>query len=637
MPNRYGSVDPREDGDAGDDATSGNSSTSMSGDYRLNAVPATLLDTQGPAQERLPLWERGQSGSTEQFLAVARPHSGITTLISVGRRLAMRRRHTAIDPRTMRHQPERDRTTAEPWAGSWYTRCSATRSVVAVANGSPVPGRGGADPPDLATGSRGAIDTMTHISALPVLLVDDDPQVLHSASIVLRSSGVAHVITVEDSRAVMPLLAEQEVGVLVLDLTMPHIAGHALLEQVSGNYPDIPVILMTATNDLETAVQCMQIGASDYLVKPVEESRLVSSVKRALEMRTLRAEVLSLKEHLLTGALHQREAFAEIITQSKAMFAIFRYLEAIALSPQPVLITGETGTGKELVARALHRLSARPGELVAVNVAGLDDTMFSDTLFGHTRGAFTGADQARDGVITSTAEGTLFLDEIGDLSVASQVKLLRLLQDGTYYPLGADRPRQSQARIVCATNGDVAQGLTAGTFRKDLYYRLRTHHLHLPALRARRGDLPLLVHHFVDQAARALAKTAPTEPLALYQLLNTYSFPGNVRELEALVFDAVARHQGTILSLHSFKEAIAGEPRLAASELPEEPSTGLTAWFPEQLPTFKAVEEALLTEALRRADGNQGVAAVLLGISRQALNKRLRRRQASGHLAEPTE
>jgi two-component system nitrogen regulation response regulator GlnG len=190
---------------------------------------------------------------------------------------------------------------------------------------------------------------------------------------------------------------------------------------------------------------------------------------------------------------------------------------------------------------------------------------------------------------------------------------------------------------VCATNGDVAQGLTAGTFRKDLYYRLRTHHLHLPALRARRGDLPLLVHHFVDQAARALAKTAPTEPLALYQLLNTYSFPGNVRELEALVFDAVARHQGTILSLHSFKEAIAGEPRLAASELPEEPSTGLTAWFPEQLPTFKAVEEALLTEALRRADGNQGVAAVLLGISRQALNKRLRRRQASGHLAEPTE
>jgi two-component system, NtrC family, nitrogen regulation response regulator GlnG len=476
---------------------------------------------------------------------------------------------------------------------------------------------------------------MRHVSALPVLLVDDDPQLLHSASIVLRTSGVAHVITVEDSRAVMPLLAEQEVGVLVLDLTMPHIAGQALLEQVVGDYPDIPVILMTATNDLETAVQCMQTGASDYLVKPVEESRLVSSVKRALELRTLRAEVLSLKDRLLTETPHQREAFAEIITQSQAMFAIFRYVEAIAPSPQPVLITGETGTGKELVARALHLLSARPGALVAVNVAGLDDTMFSDTLFGHTRGAFTGADQARDGVIASTAEGTLFLDEIGDLSVASQVKLLRLLQEGTFYPLGADRPRQSHARIVCATNADVAQRVSAGTFRKDLYYRLRTHQIELPPLRARRGDLPLLVHHFVEQAARVLGKAVPTEPPALYQLLNTYSFPGNVRELEALVFDAVARHQGAILSLHSFKEAIAGKPRLGATESPEDPRTALTAWFPEELPTLKAVEEALLTEALRRADGNQGVAAGLLGLSREALNKRLRRRKPPARSAEP--
>jgi two-component system nitrogen regulation response regulator GlnG len=478
---------------------------------------------------------------------------------------------------------------------------------------------------------------MTHVSALPVLLVDDDAQVLHSASLVLRTSGVAHVIAVEDSRAVMPLLAEQEVGVLVLDLTMPHIAGQALLAQVAGDYPDIPIILMTATNDLETAVQCMQIGASDYLVKPVEESRLVSSVKHALEIRMLRAEVLSLKERLLTETPHQRAAFAEIVTQSQAMFATFRYLEAIAPSPQPVLITGETGTGKELVARALHRLSSRPGELVAVNVAGLDDTMFSDTLFGHTRGAFTGADQARDGLITSTAEGTLFLDEIGDLSVASQVKLLRLLQDGTFYPLGADRPRQSQARIICATNGDVAQGISAGTFRKDLYYRLRTHHLHLPPLRARTGDLPLLVHHFVDKAARALGKAAPTAPLALYQLLNTYSFPGNVRELEALVFDAVARHHGAILSLQSFKEAIADKPRLAATEPPEASLLALPAWFPEPLPTLKEVEEALLTEALRRADGNQGVAAGLLGISRQALNKRLRRRQPPERLTEPAE
>jgi two-component system nitrogen regulation response regulator GlnG len=319
------------------------------------------------------------------------------------------------------------------------------------------------------------------------------------------------------------------------------------------------------------------------------------------------------------------------------MFAIFRYLEAISPSPQPVLITGETGTGKELVARALHRLSARPGELVTVNVAGLDDTMFSDTLFGHLRGAFTGADRARDGLVTSTAEGTLFLDEIGDLSVASQVKLLRLLQDGTFYSLGADRPRQSRARIVCATNCDVVQGVSAGTFRKDLYYRLRTHHLHLPPLRARTGDLPLLVNHFIDKAANALTKAAPMVPLALYQLLKTYSFPGNVRELEALVFDAVARHEGTILPLQSFKDAIISKSELAVTVQPEEPSSGLVTWSPERLPTLKEVEDALVTEALNRADGNQGVAAGLLGISRQALNKRLHNRRQPSHTAEPVD
>jgi two-component system nitrogen regulation response regulator GlnG len=475
---------------------------------------------------------------------------------------------------------------------------------------------------------------MKDIANLPVLLVDDDPQVLHSASVVLRSSGVAHVLTVDDGRAALPLLGEQEVAVVVLDLTMPHVSGAELLEQVAADYPDIAVIVMTATNDLPTAVQCMQKGAIDYLVKPVDESRLISSVKRALEMRVLNAEVLSLKERLLTDTPHQREAFTEIITQSKEMFAIFRYIEAIARSPQPVLVTGETGTGKELVARALHRLSKRPGELISVNVAGLDDTMFSDTLFGHTRGAFTGAERVREGLLTATAEGTLFLDEIGDLSVASQVKLLRLLQDGSFYSIGADRPRQSRARIVCATNCNMSESVNAGKFRKDVYYRLRTHHLHLPPLRARTGDLSLLVSHFIDKAARSLDKSAPTAPLALYQLLKTYSFPGNVRELEGMVFDAVARHEGAILSLQSFKDAIAGRPELAPAERADEPTLGLVAWPADRLPTLKETEDALIIEALNRADGNQGVAAGLLGISRQALNKRLRRRDQSEPFVE---
>jgi DNA-binding NtrC family response regulator len=241
----------------------------------------------------------------------------------------------------------------------------------------------------------------------------------------------------------------------------------------------------------------------------------------------------------------------------------------------------------------------------------------------------------------TAAEGTMFLDEIGDLTMTSQVKLLRLLQDGTFYPLGADRPRQSRARIVCATNSDVTQQVSAGTFRKDLYYRLRTHHLHLPPLRARAGDLPLLVEYFVDKAARALGKEAPTVPRALHQLLSTYSFPGNVRELEALIFDAVARHQGAVLSLHSVKAALGDPPPAPLAAPPAEPLPALTAGFPERLPTLReaeeALSEALITEALRRADGNQGVAAGLLGISRQALNQRLRRHKHPDRLAAPAE
>ncbi len=472
------------------------------------------------------------------------------------------------------------------------------------------------------------------ISNLPVLLVDDEPQLLHSASLVLRASGLPKVLTLDDSHAVLPLLAGQEVGVLVLDLTMPNLSGRDVLEQVTAEYPDIPVIIMTATNDLQIAVQCMQAGASDYLVKPVDKNCLVASVRRAFEARVLRAEFLSLKERLLTNSPHEPTAFSEIVTQSPSMFAIFRYIEAIAASPQPVLITGDTGTGKELIAQALHRLSGRPGDLVAVNVAGLDDTLFSDTLFGHAKGSFTGADRPRDGLVVSAGEGTVFLDEIGDLTMASQVKLLRLLQDGTFYPLGADKPRQNRARVVVATHCDVRRDVDLGTFRKDLYFRLRTHHIQLPSLRERLEDLPHLTTHFVEKAARTLEKPMPSVPLALYQWLRNYPFPGNIRELEGMVFDAVARCQGSVLPLQSFKEASADEIQpfdsLGIQGVAIPPGAG----FSDRLPTLKEAEETLITEALRRADGNQGVAAGLLGITRQALNKRLIRRDSGGLSSE---
>jgi two-component system nitrogen regulation response regulator GlnG len=469
---------------------------------------------------------------------------------------------------------------------------------------------------------------MKPVTSLPILLVDDDPQLLHSVSVALRSAGFPQVITLEDARGLPALLEDQAVGAVLLDLTMPHVSGRALLDEVASDHPEIPIIVLTATNDLATAVGCMQAGAVDYLVKPVEQGRLASSLRRALDTRALEAELVSLKARVLEETPHEHTAFAEIVTQDRSMTAIFRYIEAIAPSSHPVLITGETGTGKELVARALHRLSRRPGELVTVNSAGLDDTVFADTLFGHTRGAFTGADRPREGLVGIAGEGTLFLDEIGDLSISSQLKLLRLLQDGAYYQLGADRPHQSRARIVVATNRDVSAAVAAGTFRKDLYYRLRTHHFELPPLRARQGDLPLLMTHLVERAASQLGKPRPAVPPALYTLLKSYEFPGNVRELEAMVYDAVTRAQGPVLSLQSFKEAM-GAGSLLASETPDGGSPGPMELLRDRLPTLHEAEETLIDEALARAEGNQGIAAGLLGLSRQALNKRLVRRKHS--------
>ncbi|MFQ5755934.1 MAG: sigma-54-dependent transcriptional regulator [Acidiferrobacterales bacterium] len=473
--------------------------------------------------------------------------------------------------------------------------------------------------------------TVIDVSQRPVLLVDDEPQLLRSASVLLRSSGVKRVLTLDDSRGVLALLAEQKVGVLVLDLTMPNISGHDLLEHIAVDYPEVPVIIMTATNDLDNAVKCMQIGALDYIVKPAEKNRFVSAVTRALEIRALRDEILSLKERVLTDELHHADAFAEIVTQSKNMRSIFRYAEAIAASQQPVLITGETGTGKELVARAIHELSGRSGQFVAVNVAGLDDNVFSDTLFGHTKGAFTGAQWSRDGLLAEAAEGTLFLDEIGDLKESSQVKLLRLLQDYKYYPLGSDQPRQSNARVVVATNRNIIQRTNDGAFRKDVYYRLRAHHVHVPPLRDRKEDIGLLTDRFLEKAARALNKKRPTPPLELYSLLKAYPFPGNVRELDALIFDAVVRHQKGVLSLRSFKEIIHQEqPRAESASADGATAVELAQLFADGLPTLKEAEHVLISEALRRADGNQGIAAGMLGLTRQALNKRLIRHRQSG-------
>ena len=459
----------------------------------------------------------------------------------------------------------------------------------------------------------------------PVMLVDDEPQVLIAFSTELRLGGITNVVTCQDPRQVLPLLEEHDPEVLLLDLIMPHMHGKDLLPEVLGIRPQLPVIIVTAVSDIGTAVECIKSGAYDYLPKPMEDGRLVTSVRRAIAHREMQRELYSLKERVMTGRLDHSEAFSAIVTRNKTMFSIFQYVESIAGSTQPLLVTGETGVGKELVARAAHRVSGCGGDFVKVNVAGLDDNMFADTLFGHARGAFTGAEEARPGLVVKAAGGTLFLDEIGDLSQASQVKLLNLLQDREFLPLGQDMPEMTDARVIVATHHDLLQDCNNDRFRRDLFYRLQTHHVHLPPLRERMDDLPYLIDHFLKDASTSLNKKTPAVPKELYQLLAAYHFPGNVRELEAMIFDAVSTHDSGVLSLASFRskirETASVSPGIQGKAQPEKP---LFSDF-EMLPSLLQAGEALVEEALRRSEGNLSAAADILGISRQALSKRLKR------------
>ena len=317
----------------------------------------------------------------------------------------------------------------------------------------------------------------TSYPSFGILLVDDEPAWLNMLSITLeRCAGINNVKTCTDSAQVMSQLSRENIGIVLLDLTMPHPTGEELLKQISEKHPEIVTIIISGMDQVANAVRCMKLGAFDYFIKTDEEDRIVGGVLRAVRMLEMRQENLEMSQRVITGELRQPEVFADIVTADRNMLAIFSYLEAIACSPQPVLIGGESGTGKELLAAATHRLSGSSGKLVTVNVAGLDDTVFSDTLFGHVRGAFTGADSTRRGMVEEAQHGTLFLDEIGDLSIASQVKLLRLLQEGEYFSL------RFQIALSVYKPGSLSLPIKILRLKKSMalsgaifYYRLSTH------------------------------------------------------------------------------------------------------------------------------------------------------------------
>jgi len=456
----------------------------------------------------------------------------------------------------------------------------------------------------------------TRYPSLSVLLVDDENPWLNTFSLTLQSAGINNVETCNDSRKVMGLLEAQSYSVLVLDITMPYIKGDELLPLVIKDYPEIPVIIITGLDQVETAVSCMKLGAYDFFTKVSEESRLVTGVKRAIDLGMLRREHSSLKEHFLKDQLNHPDAFSHIVTHNKSMRTIFQYIESIATTSEPVLITGETGSGKELFARAVHMLSGRIGEFVAVNIAGLDGEMLADTLFGHTKGAFSGADQTRKGLIAAAADGSIFLDEIGDLSPSSQVKLLRLIQEREYYALGSDISKSTNVRMIFATHRDLDSLQESGEFRQDLYYRINVIDLVAPPLRARAVDIPDLAKHLLANLAADNNQQQPSLSEDAINGLKHYHFPGNVRELENILERALALYDGNTIELEDLNLPCSTELPQAEKFNPSEIS--LEDYLEE-------IEKEALSKALEENRWNKTETAKHLGLTFRSLRYRLKK------------
>ncbi len=445
-----------------------------------------------------------------------------------------------------------------------------------------------------------------------ILVVDDDRDYLDLMERRLRAAGYEEVELYEDPQPVQErFVAGPEVDLALIDVGLPGMDGRELLAWIKNQSAATECLMVTAMNDARTAIVCLRLGAYDYLVKPVAEEDLVFAVRRALERKRL-LDVLAIERSRRPPPFEHPEAFAGILTASAALRKVLKEAELHAASDMPMLITGESGTGKELLARAIHRASPRRDKpFLPVNMAALSAELFESEFFGHVRGAFTGAEKDRPGHLRACEGGTLFLDEIGNLSPALQGKLLRVLQDGEFTPVGSSLPQRADVRFIAATNEDLESLIAGRRFRLDLYYRIRGSWLHLPPLRERREDIPLLAAHFLGELGVPPSEREPGP--GVIEALTAHDFPGNVRELRSILQAAVNLSRGGRIALEHLP------PELRSKRIPP------VCFFRDGTPLRLAdVEKHHILAVYERLNRNKVRTARALDIGLNTLRRKLR-------------
>jgi len=453
------------------------------------------------------------------------------------------------------------------------------------------------------------------ISRPNILIVDDDQSIREFLGILLGKEGY-RICSAASGEDAIQLMEQKDVSLVITDVRMPGIDGVTLLKKIKAKSPDIPVILITAFASMDSAVAAMKEGAWDYLTKPFRIEEIREVVAKALEKRPE-------SQSLSRDPTNKVCRLGNMLSKSPAMLKIFQLIPRIASSPSSVLISGESGTGKELIARSIHNLGVRRDKpFVIVNCAGIPETLLESEMFGHTRGAFTGANHKKPGLFARADQGTIFLDEIGELPMTLQVKLLRVVQDKSFTPLGTTEEARVDVRIVAATNRDLEKEVMAGNFREDLYYRLDVIQIRMPPLRERPEDIPILVQYFLDKYSKEQNKAVQGISSYAMKALQQYPFPGNVRELENIIERSVALSTSNLLLPESLSLAKFKEQKTSGMDLASfEPRLG-----PEGCDLDKflgRIEKKLLSMALERTNGVKTEAAHLLGLNFRSFRYRL--------------